>query len=230
MRLDLYMVEIFNKTRSQAQDLIKQGKVSVDGKTVTKPSMDIKDEQVIIEENMPYVSRGGLKLEDAIKSFKLNLTGLIMADIGASTGGFTDCALKHGVSKVYAYDVGTDQLHISLKDHPNVMSFEKTNILDVILPNDVNLITIDVSFTSVKPILTFLKQKALYIVLVKPQFEVGLKHIHKGIVRSELKQKEALNGIIEYATALGYSVLNHKKTDLLGKMGNQEFLLLLTRG
>ena len=106
MRLDLYMVEVFNKTRSQAQDLIKQGKVSVNGVIVTKSSMDITGEQVVIEENMPYVSRGGLKLEDAIKSFKLDLTGLIMADIGASTGGFTDCALKHNVSKVYAYDVG----------------------------------------------------------------------------------------------------------------------------
>lgn len=230
MRLDLYMVEVFNKTRSQAQDLIKQGKVSVNGVIITKSSMDIIGEQVVIEENMPYVSRGGLKLEDAIKSFKLDLTGLIMADIGASTGGFTDCALKHGVSKVYAYDVGTDQLHPSLKDNPSVISYEQTNILDVILPSEVNLITIDVSFTSVKPILTHLKHKALYIVLVKPQFEVGIKHIHKGIVRSELKQKEALEGIIEYASALGYQVIHHKKTTLLGKMGNQEFLLLLTRG
>ncbi|PKK87204.1 MAG: TlyA family rRNA (cytidine-2'-O)-methyltransferase [Tenericutes bacterium HGW-Tenericutes-8] len=230
MRLDLYMVETFNKTRSQAQDLIKQGKVSVDGVIITKSSMDITGEQVVIEENMPYVSRGGLKLEDAIKSFKLDLTGLVMADIGASTGGFTDCALKHGVTRVYAYDVGTDQLHMSLKDNPNIISFEQTNILDVIIPSEVNLITIDVSFTSVKPILTHLKQKALYIVLVKPQFEVGIKHIHKGIVRSALKQNAALDGIIEYATALGYRMLNVKKTDLLGKMGNQEFLLLLSRG
>src|SRR5690606_25077244 len=115
-----------------------------------------------------------------------------------------------------------------LKDNPSVTSYEQTNILDVILPSEVNLITIDVSFTSVKPILTHLKQEALYIVLVKPQFEVGIKHIHKGIVRSELKQKEALEGIIEYASALGYQVMHQKKTTLLGKMGNQEFLLLLT--
>lgn len=229
MRLDKYMVEVFLKTRSQSQDLIKQGKVSVNGKIVNKTSFEVSDHKVVIEENMPYVSRGGLKLQDAIMSFNLKLEGLVMADIGASTGGFTDCALKYGVKKVYGYDVGTNQLHGDLRTNPKVLSFEQTNILDVTLEPDVNFITIDVSFTSVKPILTHLKQKALYVVLVKPQFEVGLKHVNKGIVKSGLKQKEALAGIMTYASDLGFKVIAHKKTDLLGKMGNQEFLLLLEK-
>ncbi len=230
MRLDRYMVMVFNKTRSQAQDLIKQEKVLVNGVVVTKTGYELKEETVTIIDDLPYVSRGGLKLKDAIDSFKLDIKGLVMADIGSSTGGFTDCALQEGVSLVYAYDVGSNQLHDSLRNHPKVKLFEQTNILDVTLDPSIRLFTVDVSFTSVKPILTHIKDtQGLYIVLVKPQFEVGPKYIKNGIVTNPLKQKEALNGIIEYVSALGFKIIGSKKSDLKGKMGNQEYLLILNK-
>ena len=229
IRLDLYVAQHFLKTRSQAQDLIKQNLVSVNGKIVNKTSYQITDQMVEIIHDMPYVSRGGMKLLEAIQSFQLDLSGLIMADIGASTGGFTDCALKHGIKQVYTYDVGTDQLHPSIKNHPNVIAHEQTNILDVALDKKINFITIDVSFTSVKPMLSHLHNEALYVVLVKPQFEVGPKYIKSGIVKDPKKQKEALDGIINHAETLGFKVLNHKPTSLLGKMGNQKYMLLLKK-
>lgn len=229
MRLDLYIASKFNKTRTQAQSLIKDGQILVNDKVELKPSFNVENQTVVIVEDLPFVSRGGMKLLDAIQSFNLDLTNKIMADIGSSTGGFTDCALKHGIQKVYAYDVGTDQLHQSLRNDLRVISFEQTNILDVTLSEDVNFVTIDVSFTSVKPILAHLKQKALYVVLVKPQFEVGIKDIKKGIVKDKLKQKMVLEGIIQYANNLGFKVLAQKPSDLLGKMGNQEYFLLLEK-
>ncbi|MDY0210566.1 MAG: TlyA family RNA methyltransferase [Acholeplasma sp.] len=230
MRLDKYMVETFFKTRSQAQDLIRQGKVSVNNRIVTKTGYELKGEEVQIIKDMDYVSRGGLKLKDAIDSFKLNVKDAIMADIGSSTGGFTDCALKEGVSHVYAYDVGTDQMDQSLRSNPKVSLFEQTNILDVTLNPNINLFTVDVSFTSVKPILLHLMNTSgLYVVLVKPQFEVGPKHLKNGIVIDLKKQKEALEGIIEYANDLGFKTIGSKKSDLKGKMGNQEYLLILKK-
>lgn len=230
MRLDHYMVETFHKTRSQAQDLIRQGKVMVGNAIVTKTGYEIKQETVSILEDNLYVSRGGLKLLDAITAFKLNFKDKTVCDIGSSTGGFTDCALKHGANKVYAYDVGSNQLHESLRTDSRVHLHEQTNILDVKLTDSIDIYTIDVSFTSVKPILKHLEsQTGQFIVLVKPQFEVGPEFIKDGIVKDPKKQIDALNGIISYAKTLNFIIHAHKPSLLLGKMGNQEFLLYLSK-
>ncbi len=230
MRLDHYMVETYHKTRSQVQDLIRQGKVMVGKQIVTKTGYDLKNEVVTILEDNLYVSRGGLKLLDAIQTFNIDFKDKIVCDIGSSTGGFTDCALKHQAKFVYAYDVGSNQMHESLRTHPQVELHEQTNILDVQLPNNIDIYTIDVSFTSVKPILKHIEnQTGQFIVLVKPQFEVGPDYIKDGIVKDPKKQLQALNGIINYATMLNFQIHAHKTSDLLGKMGNLEYLLWLTK-
>ncbi|MCU0104975.1 TlyA family RNA methyltransferase [Acholeplasma vituli] len=230
MRLDHYMVEAYQKTRSQVQDLIKQGKVMVGNQIITKTGYELKDEVVILIEDNRYVSRGGLKLLDAITAFQLDFKDVVVCDIGSSTGGFTDCALQHGAKKVYAYDVGSNQMHDSLRHDPRVILHEQTNILSVTLPTDIQIYTVDVSFTSVKPILNYLQtQTGTFIILVKPQFEVGPEFIKDGIVKDPKKQKDALDGIISYAKHLGFIIKAHKTSDLLGKMGNQEFLLYATK-
>lgn len=230
MRLDHYMVEHFQKTRSQAQDLIKQGKVMVGQTIITKTGYDLKNEVVTILEDNRFVSRGGLKLLDAIQHFKLDFKDKVVCDIGSSTGGFTDCALQHGAKIVYAYDVGSNQMHPSLRNHPQVVLYEQTNILQVPMTESIDIYTIDVSFTSVKPIIKHLEHcQGQFIVLVKPQFEVGPEFIKEGIVKDPKKQIEALTGIIEYVTQLGFHIKSHKTSDLLGKMGNQEFLVYLLK-
>lgn len=230
MRLDHYMVETTHKTRSQAQDLIRQGKVMVGKNIITKTGYDLKDETVTILEDNLYVSRGGLKLLDAITAYNIDFKDKIVCDIGSSTGGFTDCALKHQARFVYAYDVGSNQLHESLRNNPQIELHEQTNILDVTLNQNIDIYTIDVSFTSVKPIIKHLaNQTGLFVVLVKPQFEVGQDYIKDGVVKDPKKQIDALNGIINYAASLNYRIKSHKPSTLLGKMGNQEFLLLLSK-
>ena len=153
MRLDLYLVEKgFFKTRNKAQEAIRHQAVSVNHREVSKASMDITDTDMVevTKEVHPYVSRGGLKLEAAIESFHLNFEGSTVLDIGASTGGFTDCALKHGAEKVYACDVGRNQLDESLRQNPKVCCYEQTNILDFVLPEPVDHIVMDVSFVSIE--------------------------------------------------------------------------------
>ena len=175
MRLDIYLVEHqFVQTRSQATDLIKRGCVLINENVITKPGYDVKTTDFInIEENSRFVSRAGHKLYQAILDFDIAFNDKIVIDIGASTGGFTDCALQHGAAKIYTYDVGTDQMDRSLLNHPKVSVFESTNVLDVDLPH-ADVIMIDVSFTSIKPIFKHLEGfKGEIIALIKPQYEAG---------------------------------------------------------
>ncbi len=233
MRLDLYIVKEFNlESRSKALDLIKTNQVMVNGQLSSKQSYDVKpNDQVEIIKQLEYVSRGGNKLEDAINFYHLEFKDKVLLDVGSSTGGFTDCALKHGAKKVYAYDVGSDQLHESLRSKKEIELHENTNILDVLMPVSCDYVSIDVSFTSVKPILTHLKDiQATFIVLVKPQFEVGKKEIKNGIVKDEKKQTDVVLGMIRYMNYLGFTYIGHKKSDLLGKKGNQEYLLVMKKG
>lgn len=233
MRLDNYIViKEQLESRSKATDLIKTGEVFVNDKAVTKPGYEVSESDVVfVRKVLPYVSRGGYKLEDAIKSYHLDFNGKTMIDVGSSTGGFTDCALKHGAKKIDCYDVGTDQLHESLRNLKEVSLHENTNILDVTFDTFADYVTIDVSFTSVKPIITHLKDmNATFIVLVKPQFEVGQKHLKNGIVKDEKKQIEVVLGMISYMKDLGFTYIGHKKSDLIGKKGNQEYLLIMKKG
>ena len=157
MRLDVYLVEkgLFS-TRNKAQVAIKDNAISVKGKIISKPNYDVADtdDVVILKEANPYVSRGGFKLEKAIKEFNLDFTNKTVLDIGSSTGGFTDCSLKHGAKLVYSVDVGTNQLDESLLNRNDVVVYEQTNILDVhSLPTPIDFIVMDVSFVSIEYIL-----------------------------------------------------------------------------
>ncbi len=238
-RIDKILVERgFAPTREKAQALVMAGYVYVDGKRITKAGEKINSEAHIeVKGRMKYVSRGGYKLEKALKSFKLDINNLVCLDVGASTGGFTDCLLQHGARKVYAVDVGTAQLDQKLRNHPKVISYEKTDARDLTskhIPENVDLITIDVSFISLEKILPavvkFLKQNGLIVALVKPQFELSPKDVKKGVVRSEEKRKEAIQKVVNFAREnLKLSVENIKKSSPKGPKGNEEFLLLLRK-
>ncbi len=230
MRLDHYLVTHgYFETRSKAQDHIRRGLVSVNGSIETKTGHSVTTPSITIIKKDRFVSRGGEKFLHAILDFSLNLDGKILIDIGSSTGGFTDCALKHGVLKVYAYDVGRDQMDPSLKNDPRIVLYENTNILGVKLPVS-DLITIDVSFTSVIPILDHVQgSKADVVVLIKPQFEAGRKRIAHGVVKDRKVHEEILNRVLGHATSLGYRVFGLRPSAILGKSGNQEYVCYLKK-
>ena len=231
MRIDLYMVEKnLVETRSQARDLIMRGLVFHQEKQVLKAGYEITvDDHITVTEKLTYVSRAGLKLEDALTHFKIDLKDLIILDVGASTGGFTDCALAHGAKHVYAYDVGRDQLDIKLKDDIRVTSHEKTNILSI-TPPKVDLILIDVSFTSIKPILKHLKDhEKTILALIKPQFEAGKINMKHGVLKDQKIIEDVLKQMVTYCNDCGFYVEGIKKSDLKGKAGNQEFMFYLKK-
>jgi len=230
MRLDLYLVEHnFVKTRSQAHDFIKRGLVLVNDEVVLKAGFEIKDHIVKMLEKPRFVSRAGEKLLQAILDFKLDMRDKIIIDIGSSTGGFTDCSLQHGARLVYAYDVGTNQMDEHLKKNNRIQLFEQTNILDVDLkPHDLCLI--DVSFTSIIPILNHVGQKSQEIVcLIKPQFEVGNIKFKQGVLKDLKMHKVILKHVTDVARQLNYYVYGLKKTEVLGKQGNQEYMMHLKK-
>ncbi|MCS6957383.1 MAG: TlyA family RNA methyltransferase [Aquificaceae bacterium] len=235
MRLDLYLVEKgYAPTREKAQAMIMAGLVSVDGKLVSKPGTNVKEGQKVeVKEPPKYVSRAGYKLEGALQRFHLDVNGMVALDVGSSTGGFTQCLLMHGVKKVYAVDVGKGQMDPHLRQDKRVALYEETdarNLTERHVPEKVDLITIDVSFISVKKIiphvLKFLKEDGLLLVLVKPQFEVGPKKVKKGIVRSEEDKKMAVARVIDLLRSLGLKVGGIMKAKPRGTKGNEEFFLL----
>ncbi|MDX9691099.1 MAG: TlyA family RNA methyltransferase [Acholeplasmataceae bacterium] len=226
MRIDLYLVEEgLCKSRSQAQDLIKRGLVSVDDEIVTKTGFDIKNHSVKIMEEVRFVSRSGEKLLQAIVDFHIDLNGKIIVDIGSSTGGFTDCSLQHGAKHVYAYDVGTNQMDETLKKDPRISLFEQTNILDVNIPTN-DLVLIDVSFTSIMPIISHIESSNNEaICLIKPQFEAGNINFTQGVLKDMKKHKTILHDVINHMMSYGYYVYGLEKADLKGKQGNQEYII-----
>ncbi|HAX03451.1 MAG: hypothetical protein A2Y45_00175 [Tenericutes bacterium GWC2_34_14] len=228
MRLDLYLVEKgYVKSRSQASDLIKRSLIEVDGKIQTKAGLEVLEPSIKILEEQRFVSRAGEKLMTALLDFDITLHGKIMVDIGSSTGGFTDCAIQEGILKVYAYDVGSNQMDETLKKDPRIELHESTNILDVALP-DCNIITIDVSFTSVLPILSHLKGfDGEMIVLIKPQFEAGPIHFKQGVLKDIKMHEKILTHVLEETRNLGFSIRGLKKSSLKGKMGNQEYVMYI---
>ncbi|MBU1093081.1 MAG: TlyA family RNA methyltransferase [Firmicutes bacterium] len=230
MRLDLYLVEQqMVKSRSQATDLIKRGLVSVDDIIQTKPGYSVDQETIKILEQPSFVSRAGEKLLQAIFDYELDFNGKTIIDIGSSTGGFTDCALQHGASLVYAYDVGKKQMVEPLKSDARVHLFEETNILDVSIPN-ADIIVIDVSFTSIKPILKHLEGfKGEIVALIKPQFEAGNIHFKQGVLKDMKIHKKILIEVLIEARSLGFSIQGIKKSGLKGKAGNQEYVLYINK-
>ncbi|MGN1340639.1 MAG: TlyA family RNA methyltransferase [Oscillospiraceae bacterium] len=236
MRLDIYLTEkSLCKSRTAAQALIKSGGVSVDGKPCTKPSAEVDDAHrvEITGEQLRYVGRGGLKLEAAVEHFSIDLAGAECIDIGASTGGFTDCMLQHGAAKVYAVDVGTDQLADTLRADPRVISLEKTDIRTAELPQ-ADFIGTDVSFISLKLILPhihrLLKSGGSAVALIKPQFEAGKSALNKnGIVRDERVRLKIRDEIAQFAADCGFEVAGCEQSPITGGDGNVEYLMYIRK-
>lgn len=232
-RLDLVLLERgLVESRSKAQALIMAGKVRVAGEVVTKAGMPVTPTADIdVESASPYVSRGGLKLEAALEAFAINPVAWVCADVGASTGGFTDVMLQRGAERVYAIDVGYGQLAWKLRQDDRVISIERTNVRYLeSLPEAVRLISIDVSFISLRLVLPvvarWLESNSFVVPLVKPQFEAGREQVGKGgIVREPTVHKQALTQVSEVAVALGFDVVGLTASPIKGGSGNQEFLL-----
>lgn len=224
-------------SREKGKRVIMEGSVFVGNERVDKPGEKIdEDLDIYIKENpIKYVSRGGLKLEKAIEEFSIDLQDKICMDIGASTGGFTDCMLQEGAKKVYALDVGYGQLDWSLRNNPAVVVMERTNIRHVEVDDIDDLldfISIDVSFISLKLVLPvakkLLRAKGEIVALIKPQFEAGREKVgKKGIVREKSTHIEVLNSIVNFSQDLGLKVNNISYSPVKGAKGNIEFLIYL---
>lgn len=235
-RLDIALFERNLATsRSEAQALIIAGEVLVNGQVINKPSSIVSTSDTIeIKTTRKYASRGGLKLEKALNVFNIDVNNKICLDIGASTGGFTDCLLKNGAKKVYSVDVGYGQLDYTLRSDPRVVSMEKYNAryLDANDFEDVSFACIDVSFISIKlilpPLLKCLNPDSDVVVLIKPQFEAGIKHVSKGVVKSPEVRAQICLDIMNFADAQGYSVKGLDYSPIKGPKGNIEYLLWLT--
>ena len=241
-RLDILMVERSLATaREKAKELIKNGQVSVNDKICNKPSAEV-DETADIKisgEVLRYVSRGGLKLEKAILNFNIDIKNKICADIGASTGGFTDCMLQNNALKVFAVDVGHSQLHKSLAENEKVVNLEGVNVRNLSFDDidcKVDFISVDVSFISLKLVLSVLNKflsdnTGEMICLIKPQFEAGKKAVgKKGVVKSDKIHKEVIASVIEAVKGNGYSVKGLTFSPVKGPEGNIEYLLYLSHG
>ncbi len=236
-RLDQILVsQGLAPSRQQAQALILSGAVLVNDQAQTKPGCSISTQAVIRirgKKSHPYVSRGALKLEAALDTFGLSVTGKIALDVGASTGGFTDLLLSRGILRVHAIDVGHNQLHWKLRNHPQVIVQEKLNARYLRfeqIGEKVDLIVIDVSFISLKKILPALiplaHSQTEWITLVKPQFEVGRDQVGSGgIVRSEVDRQRVYHEILIFGKTLNLNNLHMMISPLLGADGNQEFLV-----
>ena len=239
-RLDLILVEreIF-ETRERAKREIMAGNVLVNEKVETKAGTMFKDTEDLIirvKDRLRYVSRGGLKLEKAIKVWNLDFKDKLVLDIGSSTGGFTDCALQNGAKRVYANDVGTNQLDWKLRNDERVVSLEEKHIKDLEIEdlenNKVDFIVIDVSFISLTKVIIyfdkFLKTGGKAVMLIKPQFEVGKDKIGRnGIVENEEYHDEAIKKIIYFIKDLGYELIGVEDSPIKGTKGNKEFLMLM---
>jgi len=240
IRLDLLLVERgLAESRSLAQRLVMAGQVRVNGERVLRSATNIPpDAQLTVEQGPPFVSRGGEKLEAALRTFGVTTVGCVCADVGSSTGGFTDCLLQHGAAKVYAIDVGHGLLDWKLRQDQRVVVLEGTNARFVEqLPERVQVVTIDVSFISLAVILPVVKGWLVssgdsVIALIKPQFEAGRKQVSrgKGVIRDPLVHRQVLVEILECAEGLGYAVRGLIRSPLTGPKGNAEFLAWLVWG
>jgi 23S rRNA (cytidine1920-2'-O)/16S rRNA (cytidine1409-2'-O)-methyltransferase len=235
-RLDIELTKRGLATsRSQAETWVKLGKVIVDGAVVTKPGYFVRDDAVIkMTAKEQYVSRAGLKLESVAKLLHLDFRGKTVLDVGSSTGGFTDYALRNGAEKVYAVDVGTDQLHPSLRKNPKIELHEKTDIRDFYLTeNKPDIIVIDVSFISLREILPHLanhlvKDGTQIAAMLKPQFEAGRDQTNKGIIKNDAVRRQILRDFENWSRE--YFVIKDKRdSDVSGAKGNQERFYLLEK-
>ena len=243
VRLDVLLVERgLAESRAKAQALIMAGQVRVAGQVTLKPATAIPADSVLTVDSGPrFVSRGGEKLEAALEAFGLDVSGWVCADVGASTGGFTDCLLQRGAAKIYAIDVGKGILHWKLRNDPRVVVMEETNARFVeSLPEPVSLVTVDASFISLRILLPVIKkwdfaerkkkeERGGIIALIKPQFEAGKKDVSRGdgVIRDPEIHKQVLLDILDFAQNEDFEIRGLLKSPLLGPKGNTEFLAWL---
>lgn len=236
MRIDVYLTQNqWTPSRASAQDAIKEGRVSVNGQIIKKASYEVKEnDQVQLQmAQYSFASRAGLKLFHALNDFQIDLANKVVLDVGASSGGFSDVCLQQHALKVYAVDVGHDQLIPSLKNHPQLVNRENTNALDLRKEDfneKIQFMCMDVSFVSIKSLLPHLlsitDEDCEYVVLIKPQFEAGKKDIGKnGIVKDEKVHVRVLNEIIAFLQSLHCGILHLKASEIAGRDGNQEYLI-----
>ena len=241
-RLDLIVLQRgLTKSREEARALIMEGRVFVNNEREDKPGTFFKPENIksleIKGDRLPYVSRGGLKIEKALDVFDIDVSDTVCLDIGSSTGGFTDCLLQRGASKVYAVDVGTNQLDYRLRTDDRVVVMEKTNfryMKEEDLPEKVGFACTDVSFISLKHIFpvayTLLKEGSCMVALVKPQFEAGREKVgKKGVVRDLDVHREVVENVCGYAIDAGFVLKGLDFSPITGAEGNTEYLLYLGR-
>ncbi len=229
----------YSESREKAKALIMAGVVYVNNQKADKPGMTVKEtDKIEVRENpLQYVSRGGLKLEKAMKNFPITLEGKICADIGASTGGFTDCMLQNGAKKVYAVDVGYGQLAWKLRNDERVVNLERTNFRYVTkeqIPEELSFASVDVSFISLSIIIPALRPLMCYngqaVCLIKPQFEAGREKVgKKGVVRDPAVHKEVILKILDVMLNGGFSVLGLEFSPIKGPEGNIEYLIFVQK-
>jgi len=227
------------QSRERAKALIMEGRVIVEGRNIDKPgtAVDVDSQIQLRGEETSYVSRGGKKLEGALKAFEIDPKGMVVMDVGASTGGFTDCVLQKGARKVYAVDVGYGQLAWKLQKDSRVVNLERRNIRYLKreeIDEELDLILVDTSFISIEKflphILGFLKRGGHLIILIKPQFEVGKGEVGKGgVVRDAALHRKVIDRISQFCRGLGLSVLQVIESSLLGPKGNKEFFIHLKK-
>jgi 23S rRNA (cytidine1920-2'-O)/16S rRNA (cytidine1409-2'-O)-methyltransferase len=249
VRLDVLLVERgLAESRAKAQAMIMAGQVRVSDQVTLKPATAVAADSVLTVDSGPrFVSRGGEKLDAAVEAFEIDVSGLLCADVGASTGGFTDCLLQRGAAKVYAIDVGKGILHWKLRNDPRVVVMEETNARFVeSLPEPMSMVTIDASFISLKILLPVIKkwlfplssfsdeektkeERSNIVALIKPQFEAGRKDVSRGdgVIRDPEIHKQVLLDVLSFAQKEGFKIRGLIKSPLLGPKGNAEFLVWL---
>lgn len=239
-RLDILLTEKnFFDSRARAKTMIMMGKILVNGQKIEKAGTLIpRDAEIqILGEKIPFVSRGGLKLKKALEVFKIDLTGKIAADVGASTGGFTDCMLQNGAAKVYAIDVGYGQLAWKLRQDERVINLERTNIRNV-TPNFFSeppeFVSIDAAFISLDKILPvvaeFIREDGEVVALIKPQFEAGREHVgKKGVVRDKKIHVAVIEYVLNFAGTVGFKIRDLDFSPIKGPEGNIEYLTHLSK-
>jgi len=238
-RLDVLVFEKgFATSRQRSSALIMSGNILVNNQLVDKPGTMIAVDADIVNKgpDIPFVSRGGFKIEKAIHELSLNVTGMLCLDVGASTGGFTDCLLQHGARRVYAIDVGYGQLDWKLRQDPRVVVIERKNVryaTKELLPEPFDLISIDVSFISLKIVIPaikkFLKKDGKILALIKPQFEVGKNQVGKGgVVKDPKLHQSVIQELSAFFSDSGFKIGPVIPSPILGPKGNTEFIIYLT--
>ncbi len=225
-------------SRERARALILEGKVLVDTRPVQKAGTLVdEDAEIVLKADLPYVSRGGLKLEAALDHFRIDLEGKVVMDVGASTGGFTDCMLQRGARRVYAVDVGYGQLSWSLRKDPRVVVLERKNIRYLrreYVPEPIDFAAVDVSFISlgkvIPKVLEFIGEGGEILALVKPQFELGRAEVDRGgVIRSEAKRMKAVRAVCDRMPSMGLDVIGVFESPLRGQKGNIEYFVYLRK-